>query len=88
MKHVYEAECAFAGIDARQVERISRRLSAAGRDAAALGLTIFGGSGHGTLRIHDDPKKGALIVAEIAGRFDGGDGGYGPSQDGLNRGEV
>lgn len=86
---INEAECAFAGLDEKKVASIARRLSRAARDANALGITIFGGSGSGSLRIHDlGSKAGALILADLDGlNWDGGDGGSGPSDDGLRRGE-
>lgn len=52
------------------------------------GLTIFGGSGSGTLRFRDDDVKGALMVACIDGDFDGGDGAQTDYGDGLMRGEM
>lgn len=87
-----EEECERAGLDPRKVASIARRLSAAAKDAKALGLTIFGGSGMGSLRWHDpyenDPRKGPLVVAHLAGgNFDGGDGAEHPDDFGLMRGE-
>ena len=62
---------------------ISRR-----RHAKKLGIYVFGGSGTGTLRIHLDDGKTALILANLDGcYYDGGDGGCRPDEDGLLRGE-
>jgi hypothetical protein len=84
---VYIPECEAAGVDPEAVRRIARRLSAAAREAEALGLHVFGGTGTGTLRSRD-AGDGALVLAKIDGAFDGGDGGYGPEEpDGLLRGE-
>lgn len=79
-------ECEAAGLDAKEVERIAKGLSRYAKQADALGMEIFGGSGSGTLRF-DDGNLHKLIVADIDGFFDGGDGGSKPSEDGLSRGE-
>jgi hypothetical protein len=80
-------ECEAAGVDPEAVRRIARRLSAAAREAKALGLHIFGGSGSGSLR-SPNTGSGALILAELDGAFDGGDGGADTfNADGLLRGE-
>lgn len=83
-------ECEAGGVDPEKVRRLAMRLSRAGRDAHKMGITIFGGSGSGSLRIHDKPhdvQGKALVLAELDGRFDGGDGGCCESEDGLMRGE-
>lgn len=92
MKYTNKEECIAASLDEAAVNAIAKRLSDAGRDARKLGLTIFGGSGHGTLRINDNPNdkySRTLIVAQIeGGSWDGGDGAYGTrGEDGLMRGE-
>jgi len=87
---VNDNECIKAGLDPDEVERIAKGLSRYGRQAKKLGLTIFGGSGSGTLRIHDDPydmNGRALIVASVNGDIDGGDGACGEDDEGLLRGE-
>lgn len=87
MSHVNEDECAAAGVNPKQVDSIARRLSRAAKDAAALGITIFGGSGTGSLRQHD--ARGPLILAELDGAcWDGGDGAASTDVDGLLRGET
>lgn len=88
--NMYTAECAFAGLDQKKVTSIARRISRAALDARALGLTVFGGSGLGTLRFNDTIFGGAgqLIIADLDGSFDGGDGACLPSDDGLLRGET
>lgn len=88
--YIHIAECDAAGIDPDKIRSIARRLSSAGRDARALGVTIFGGSGSGTLRIHQNPGDstvGALVLADLDGQYDGGDGGCVARADGLLRGE-
>lgn len=82
-------ECIAAGLDPAVVGRIAGRISRAARDAQKLGLIVFGGSGFGSLRtIEHDGDDRALVVAMIdGGSWDGGDGGCGPSSDGLTRGE-
>lgn len=84
--HVNVEECIAEGVDPEAVRRIARALSRAARDAHALGLTVFGGMGSGTLR-GLNLGDGALILAELDGRFDGGDGGDHQDAHGLWRGE-
>lgn len=91
---VYEEECVAAGLDPKKVASIARRLDRAAKDATALGLTVFGGSGSGSLRCSGSALGyqagvhcGPLIVADLDGSWDGGDGGFGPGPDGLQRGE-
>jgi|TARA_R100000687_G_C6445865_1_gene162814 hypothetical protein len=85
--NVNVSECEAAGLDTKEVERIARGLDRYARQAEALGLTIFGGGGSGSLRF-DDGTGHALIVAEfIGGHFDGGDGGNFNVGDNLLRGE-
>jgi hypothetical protein len=89
---VLEEECERAGLDRAKVASIVRRLNSAAKDAKALGLTIFGGSGTGSLRWRDpdenDVYQGPLVVAHIrGGNFDGGDGAEHPDEFGLMRGE-
>ncbi len=88
LSHVNEPECKKAGLNTRLVEEIARDLERVGKRAARHGITIFGGSGHGTLRFHDGEGT-PLIVGEVGGgNFDGGDGAYGLRDDtGLMRGE-
>lgn len=87
-----EDECARAGLDPKKVASIARRIAAAAKDAKDLGLTVFGGSGSGSLRWHDpmsnNPRLGPLVVAHMpGGNFDGGDGAEHPDEYGLMRGE-
>lgn len=83
-----EYECIAAGLDPKEVKRIAAGLSRYGKQAAALGMNIFGGAGSGTLRADDDPNKGSLIVADLDGNYDGGDGGAKFDEDDLQRGEF
>lgn len=89
---VLEDECERAGLDPIKVASIARRISAAAKDAKALGLTIFGGSGSGSLRWRDpfenDYTRAPFVVAHLrGGNFDGGDGAEHPDENGLMRGE-
>lgn len=88
LTHVNEDECRKAGLTPRVVEELARDLGRIGKRAARHGITIFGGSGHGTLRFHDGQGP-ALIVGEVqGGNFDGGCGAYGlRDNEGLLRGE-
>ncbi|MCP1652718.1 hypothetical protein [Pseudomonas nitroreducens] len=83
--HVNDDECHAAGLDPAEVARIARGLSRYGREAQRLGLTIFGGSA-GSLRF-DDGGDGALVLADLDGYYDGGDGAYRKDAAGLYRGE-
>ncbi|QET79830.1 hypothetical protein [Aeromonas veronii] len=80
-------ECEAAGLDPAQVRRIATGLSRYAKEAHQLGLTVFGGAGSGQLRF-DDGGNGGLVVAELDGLFDGGDGASYEDDDGLLRGEY
>ena len=91
-----EKECRSAGFDDEQIkkiESIARRISKCGKEAAALGIEIFGGcNGGGTLRFNDSMDSQIsrkLVLADLDGDFDGGDGGADrlDDDDGLLRGE-
>ncbi len=84
---INENECRAAGLDPVEVAKIARGLSRYAKQAQALGLCVFGGSGSGSLRF-DDGGGGALKLADLDGSFDGGDGACGPGDDGLLRGEY
>jgi len=84
---INEDECRAAGLDPKEVERIAKGLSRYAKQAHKLGLTVFGGSGTGTLRA-DDGGNGALVVAVLDGHIDGGDGGTNFDSNGLERGET
>ena len=84
--YVNEAECEKAELNIKKVESIARRLSRAANEAVSLGLTVFGGSGSGSLRFYDGSGKD-LVVATLDGIFDGGDGATREDDEGLLRGE-
>lgn len=94
---VHSEECRAAGIDEKAVASIARRLQKAAIDAQRLGLVVFGGSGSGSLRAVNTEYSessssghcgtGKLVVADMDGSWDGGDGGYSEGPDGLLRGE-
>lgn len=85
MTTVNERECKAAGVDPKEVLRIARGLSRYSKQAAALGLQVFGGSGTGTLRAFGERP---LILASISGgTIDGGAGGESFDENGLLRGE-
>lgn len=71
--YVDEDRCVAAGLNPRQVMSLARRLSRAAVEARKLGLTVFGGSGTGTLRLMGKGATGD--VCTLDGSFDGGDGG-------------
>ncbi len=83
---VNDEECKKAGLNVKEVTRIARGLSRYGKQASALGITIFGGAGTGTLRM-DDGNQQNLIIAYIDGDIDGGDGGTSYALDGDERSE-
>lgn len=83
----YRAECEAAGLDPKEVERIAKGISRYVKQAEALGLKVFGGSGSGSLRF-EDGGPGALVVADLDGDYDGGEGGTDYHTDGLQRGET
>lgn len=87
MSSVNENECEAAGLDPLEVKRIAQGLSRYARQAEKLRIQIFGGSTGGQLR-YDDGGKGMLIVGDLDGNFDGGDGGVHTDSDGLQRGEY
>lgn len=87
-----DQECRRAGLDPAKISRLANRLGRAAKDAHSLGLTIFGGSGAGSLRWSDpyetDARAAPFVVAHIPGfNFDGGDGAEAPDENGLMRGE-
>ena len=66
-------KCIEFGFDPKRVESIARRISKAATEAREMGIVVFGGAGTGVLR-----KMGGGCqnnVADLDGRFDGGDGG-------------
>jgi hypothetical protein len=85
---LYDDECRKAGTDPKKVAAVAQRLERAVKDANQLGLEVFGGMGGGTLRYRDDDSKGPLILADMSGLWDGGDGGFIEDDEGFNRGEY
>jgi hypothetical protein len=79
-----------AGLDEKKVSSIASRLSKVAREAGAMGITIFGGSGSGSLRFYN-PADGItgrpLVIADLDGHFDGGDGACWEDEEGCLRGE-
>lgn len=69
---VDDEACERYGLDPKEVEKIAKQLSNAAKKAKAMGLQIFGGSGSGHLRVFSHGRSGN--VADLDGRFDGGDG--------------
>lgn len=74
---VNEDKCREFGLDPRKVTSIASRLSRAAREADAIGLIVFGGTGSGSLRFSRSLRHGPEEneVALLDGSFDGGDGG-------------
>lgn len=87
MTRVNEKECEAAGVDPLEVKRIAQGLSRYAKAAQKLGIQVFGGSTGGDLR-YNDGGEGKLILAELDGDFDGGDGSACESSDGLIRSEF
>lgn len=87
MASINENECEAAGLNPLDVKRIAQGLSRYAKEAQKLGIQVFGGSGSGDLRF-DDGGNGKLILADLDGDFDGGDGAASESEDGLIRGEF
>jgi hypothetical protein len=88
--NVFEAECELAGVDSALIAKFARRLEKLANEASAAGIMIFGGAGSGTLRStqEDGRSSGRLVLASIlGGSWDGGDGAYGPDENGHMRGE-
>lgn len=70
---INEARCQEFGLDPKEVKSIARRLSAAAKEARALGLTVFSYiNGAGVLRVSSISGEHGN-VAELDGHFDGGD---------------
>jgi len=88
MYYVNEKECERANLDIKKIASIARRLSKAAKEASDMGITVFGGSGTGSLRFRESEDKKALILAYIDGDVDGGDGACLEDEDGLLRGEC
>lgn len=84
---IFHDECHAAGLDPKEVRKIADGLSRYARQAEKLGICIFGGSGTGSLRFKDG-EDGSLVIADLDGHFDGGDGSQDIAPDGLMRGEA
>ena len=88
MPEIFDAECEAVNVDPKAIAKIAKRLERAALDARKLGLMVFGGTGHGTIRpIQTSVGQGQLILARMEGCWDGGDGGHRHGDDGLMRGE-
>jgi hypothetical protein len=88
LAHANENECKAAGLKPQRVEELAREFSRLGRAARRLGITVFGGSGTGSLRFNQDDSTRPLVVGYISGgSFDGGDGACYTDDEGLLRGE-
>lgn len=83
---INEREIESAGLDVNEVKRIAKGIERYAKQAQALGIIVFGGSGSGSLRARDG-KEQCLILAQVSGYFDGGDGAEELDEDGLWRGE-
>ncbi len=90
---INEDEILAAGFNEAELKRITsiaRRISKAAKEAHKMGIEVFGGTSHGTLRFNDDkgpsPSSG-LILADLDGCFDGGCGATCEDEHGLLRGE-
>lgn len=78
----------FSEQESKRIKSIARRISKAALEAEKMGIEVFGGSSSGTLRFNDSDELGrGLILAELSGRWDGGEGGTCEDNNGLLRGE-
>lgn len=86
----HKASIKKSGLDEKKVASIARRLSKVAKEADTMGITIFGGSGSGSLRIYnsdDGIEARPLVLAELDGHFDGGGGACWKDEEGCLRGE-
>lgn len=75
------------GISVSKVRKIAALINEAGKLASQSGITIFGGSGTGTLRKPRGAEDRLFILADLEGNFDGGDGACFRDTEGFLRGE-
>ena len=90
MAYTFEEECFAAGVKEDEVLRIAKGLSKYAEQARAMGLTVFGGTGGGSLRKRatgGPADSSMLVVAHLDGSYDGGDGAEETDENGLLRGE-
>lgn len=87
MKYANEEECEAAGIDPNKVESLARRFAALSKEASALGVYMFGGSGSGTLRPIQHNERPLILAHVTTSGFDGGCGATRNDENGLLRGE-
>lgn len=81
-------ECEYVGIDYKEIQKLKKQLNKCGKMASALGVTVFGGSGCGSIRAIDSDNR-VLILDELAyDVWDGGDGSTRTTYDGLCIGEC
>lgn len=85
MASLNEKECDHAGIDKATLLKVARRLERDLKDLDRLGVYLFAGSTI-TLRVADGMEN-HLVVADIVGHADGGDGTANIADDGFMRGE-
>lgn len=84
---INEEEVLAANLPLRSVKELLLKLESAGRLADKLGVTIFGGSGTGSLRTRDSGERSLILGFIQHGSWDGGDGHCYPDSAGLMRGE-
>ena len=81
-------ECIAAGLDEKEVARITRGFERYLKQADELGIQVFGGGGCLSLRFDDNKGLGHLVVADCqGGNVEGGCGAEKNYGDGLTRGE-
>lgn len=86
--YVNEDECIAAGLDPKEVEKIAKGISRYARQAKDLGIHIFGsGAFSGSLRVFDN-DRGSLVISDLDGTYEGGDGATFNDENGLLRGEY
>lgn len=69
---INDSEIEFSGLDRKKIKSIASRISRAAKEAAEMGIEVFGGSTSGELRFRDDRDIGALKLASLDGHWDGG----------------
>jgi len=84
----YKKECEKVGLDPKDIDRLRKRLERWIKDANRMGVTLFGGSSI-SLRFEGDRDADdrPLILSDVWGHVEGGDGSYSEAPDGYVRGE-
>jgi len=84
---INDDEIEAAGLNSDEVKKIAKGISRYAKQAAKLGITVFGGADGGYLYFNDG-GAGSLVLAALDGDFNGGAGSADTHSDGLLRGEC